>query len=181
MIEEEGLSPERTTSRLLEENSYVQVNDNMTQYDSAKSSFHDIDEIEIKIKSERINEYNKRRAYLPYELGNDYNLNKEFEQMKVFIDNQEWDKVKQLDGVILSLERKKREQEISLRLQNFENFEENFNKMTKVVNLEEHINHNNLCLVNLKEDEGYTIIKEEEADRILDSRTFCGYDFYTKK
>jgi hypothetical protein len=160
------------------------VGESMTEYQSAKSVLNDLDEIEIQIKTQKIDEMDyRRRDSLGEEMGLGYDLDQEYEKMKRLIENEDWEGVKDLDRRILNMERDKRRREISSRLDILQRLESNLDhEMRRSLMDEEKIEKTKeLYLVNINEGEGYSILNEDEVNDLLVEQTFCGYVFYTKK
>ena len=74
------------------------VGESMTEYQSAKYVLNDLEEIEIQIKTQKVEEMDyRRRDSLGEEMGLGYDLDQEYEKMKRLIENEDWEGVKDLD------------------------------------------------------------------------------------
>jgi hypothetical protein len=161
--EEEDFHADITPSRSLNEVLGLNHADNITEYHSAKSVLNDLDEIEIRLKTEKVAEINeglRRRDSLGEEMGIGYDLDQEYQKMKLLIENQDWEGVKDLDRRILNMERDKRKKEISLRLETLERLELNLDlEIKRSAQIDDKLEKSKeLYLVNINEDEGYSIL-----------------------
>ena len=191
MIQEEDCNADMTPSKSIisevrsrEELESIQSEDNFSQYYSAKSELNDIEDVEIRLKNDKrpqIQEIARRKDSLGDEIWSDYELQSDYLQMKVFLENQDWAAVRELDKKILVKERAKRKQEINLRLENLKRFEDNLACEMRRPTQEEKFEKKELYLANMNKGEGYSILTEDEVEEKLIRHTFCGSVFYIKK
>lgn len=128
---------------------------------------------------------------------NNYQLDVEYEQMRDFLHNKDFNRMRELDKKIVQKEITKRKAENKRRLERLKKLEEKV--MTDVrrvsygnsnVNNTLHLNLPNmggesikskLYLANSEKEGGFFIFTQEEVEAMFDQQKFCDFYFYTKK
>jgi hypothetical protein len=135
----------------------------------------------------------------------DYGLEKEYKEMEEFINERQYEKIRELDKKILHQEILKRKEENKVRLENLEKIEQKLSKENNRMAMSESQfkfkNGNNpelinslyipnvlntnkkvdLVLANVEKGGGYRVIPLNELNENYDAVPFGGYVFYQKK
>lgn len=177
-------------NNLIELKNDTRINNDVTEYFSVQSELFDANENSFKSAS-----------------GNDLNIliskddsfdsqivitsdkkryEKEYKLMEELINASDFDKLAEIDLSILLKEISRRKNENIKRLEKLKKLEDKMETVKVLNEFNSNVDRNdnekaNLVLSNIKKDQGYYIVRNEEIIANFDEQLFCSNKFYTKK